>query len=134
MLGAFHGFFWRYHLLAKSLLVVWIHGTFEISAIILAGAAGFVLGNSLLFPGTYRRIDSFKLGAINSLKIVVGVVPIFIAAGFLESFITRYTHMPLWLSLFIILASLSFVLWYFVFYPARLSRKLTNQTLAHGKN
>lgn len=134
MLGAFHGFFWRYHLLAKSLLVVWIHGTFETSAIIIAGAAGFVLGNSLLFPGTYRRVDSFKLGALNSLKIVVGIVPVFIVAGFLESFITRYTNMPLWLSLVIILGSLFFVLWYFVLYPVMLSRKLTNQPFAHGKN
>jgi len=134
MLGAFHGFFWRYHLLGKSLLVVWIHGSFEISAIIIAGAAGFVLGNSLLFPGTYKRMDSFKRGAISSLKIVVGVVPIFIVAGFLESFVTRYTNMPLWLSIFIILGSLFFVLWYFVLYPRMLSKKLTNQTLSHGKN
>jgi uncharacterized membrane protein SpoIIM required for sporulation len=134
MLGAFHGFFWRYHLLGKSLLVVWIHGSFEISAIVIAGAAGFVLGNSLLFPGTYKRMDSFKRGAINSLKIVVGVVPIFIVAGFLESFVTRYTEMPLWLSLFIILGSLSFVLWYFVLLPIYLARKITNLNLEHGKN
>ncbi len=134
MLGAFHGFFWRYHLLGKSLLVVWIHGSFEISAIILAGGAGFVLGNSLLYPGTYKRIESFKIGAKNSLKIIVGVVPIFIVAGFLESFVTRYTNMPLWLSLFIILGSLGFVLWYFVLYPIYLSRKITNQNLQYGKN
>jgi uncharacterized membrane protein SpoIIM required for sporulation len=134
MLGAFHGFFWRYHLLTKSLLVVWIHGTFEISAIVIAGAAGFVLGNSILFPGTYKRMESFKRGALSSLKIVIGVVPIFIVAGFLESFITRYTEMPLWASLFIILGSLAFVLWYFVFLPLYLSKKTTNLNLAHGKN
>ncbi|HWY37883.1 MAG TPA: stage II sporulation protein M [Bacteroidia bacterium] len=134
MLGAFHAFFWRYHLLGKSLLVVWIHGSFEISAIILAGAAGFVLGNSLLFPGTYKRMDSFKRGAVNSLKIVIGVVPVFIVAGFLESFVTRYTQMPLWLSLFIILGSLSFVLWYFVLLPNYLSRKITPINLPDGKN
>jgi uncharacterized membrane protein SpoIIM required for sporulation len=133
MLGAFHAFFWRYHLLGKSLLVVWIHGSFEISAILLAGAAGFVLGNSLLFPGTYRRVDSFKIGALNSLKIVVGTVPVFIAAGFLESFITRYTGMPLWLNLLIIFGSLFVVIWYFVIYPLVLSRKLNNQFI-HGKN
>jgi uncharacterized membrane protein SpoIIM required for sporulation len=133
MLGAFHAFFWRYHLLGKSLLVVWIHGSFEISAILLAGSAGFVLGNSLIFPGTYRRIDSFKIGALDSLKIIVGVVPVFIVAGFLESFITRYTGMPLWLNLLIILGSLSLVIGYFVIYPLLLSRKLTNQ-LSHGKN
>ena len=127
MLGAFQGFFYKYHLLAKSILVVWIHGTFEISAIIIAGAAGFVLGNSLLYPGTYKRIESLKIGAQNSLKISVGIVPIFIVAGFLESFVTRHTNMPIWLSLFIILSSLCFVIGYFVLYPVYLSKKRKQQ-------
>jgi uncharacterized membrane protein SpoIIM required for sporulation len=115
-------------------LVVWIHGTFEISAIIIAGAAGFVLGNSLLYPGTYKRIESLKIGAKNSLKIVVGVVPVFIVAGFLESFVTRYTDMPLWLSLFIILGSLTCVIGYFVVYPAYLSKKINAEITDDGKN
>ena len=134
MLGAFQGFFYKYHLLAKSILVVWIHGTFEISAIIIAGAAGFVLGNSLLYPGTYKRMESLKIGARNSLKIIVGIVPIFIIAGFLESFVTRHTHMPLWLNLFIILGSLTFVISYFVIYPIYLSKKLNTNLIEHGKN
>ena len=134
MLGAFQGFFWKYHLFIKSLLIVWIHGTFEISAIIIAGAAGFTLGNSLLYPGTYKRIESLKIGAKNSLKIIVGIVPIFIVAGFLESFVTRYTNMPLWLSLFIILGSLAFVIGYFVIYPIHLSKKLNSKISSDGKN
>ncbi|HEX7415199.1 MAG TPA: stage II sporulation protein M [Bacteroidia bacterium] len=134
MLGAFQGFFYKYNLLAKSLLVVWIHGTFEISAIIIAGAAGFVLGNSLLYPGTYKRIESLKIGAKNSLKIIVGIVPIFIVAGFLESFVTRYTNMPLWFSLLIILGSLAFVVGYFVLYPMYLSKKTTLKININGKN
>lgn len=134
MLGAFQGFFLKYHVFAKSLLVIWIHGTFEISAIIIAGAAGFVLGNSLLYPGTYKRIESLKIGARNSLKIIIGIVPIFIAAGFLESFVTRYTHMPLWLSLFIIFGSLTFIVAYFVIYPIYLSRKIISKITDDGKN
>lgn len=134
MLGAFQGFFFKYNLLAKSLLVIWIHGTFEISAIIIAGTAGFVLGNSILYPGTYKRMESLKRGARNSLKIIVGIVPVFIVAGFLESFVTRYTNMPMWLSLFIILGSLSCVIGYFVLYPIYVSKKLTTQITAHGKN
>jgi uncharacterized membrane protein SpoIIM required for sporulation len=134
MLGAFQGFFWKYNLFVKSLLVVCIHGTFEISAIIIAGAAGFVLGNSLLYPGTYKRIESLKIGAKNSLKIIVGIVPVFIVAGFLESFVTRYTNMPLWLSLFIILSSLAFVIGYFVVYPIYLSKKTNSKIIGDGKN
>ncbi|MDP2386310.1 MAG: stage II sporulation protein M [Bacteroidota bacterium] len=123
MLGAFHAMFYKYNLLVKSLLVVYIHGTLEISAIIIAGCAGFILGNSFMFPGTYTRMESFKRGAKDSLKIVVGLVPVFIMAGFLESFVTRYTNMPLWLSLFIILSSLTFIIWYFIIYPIRLTKK-----------
>ena len=134
MLGAFQGFFWKYNLFAKSILVVWIHGTFEISAIIIAGAAGFVLGNSILYPGTYKRIESLKMGAKNSLKIIVGIVPVFIVAGFLESFVTRYTNMPLWLSVCIILGSLFCVMGYFVLYPVWLSKKLTPKTIPDEKN
>ncbi len=133
MLGAFQGFFFKYHLFLKSLLVIWIHGTFEISAIIIAGAAGFVLGNSILYPGTYKRMESLKIGARNSLKIIIGIVPVFIAAGFLESFVTRYTKMPVWLSLFIILGSLIFIVGYFVMYPAYLVKKLNNKVI-DGKN
>ncbi|MNZ87833.1 hypothetical protein D3C78_1067080 [compost metagenome] len=124
MLGAFQFFFYQKGLLLTSVLSIWIHGTLEISAIVLAGGAGLVIGNSILFPKTYSRLESFKQGARSGLKIVIGLVPVFITAGFLESFVTRYTQMPIALSLFIILASLSFVIYYFIIYPYRLTKPL----------
>ena len=123
MLGAFQYFFYTKGLLVESVLVIWIHGTLEISAIIIAGCAGLTLGNSFLFPGTYSRAASFVRGAKQGVKIAVGLVPIFIAAGFLESFVTRHTQMPIWLSLTIILGSLTFIIWYFIIYPIRLNNK-----------
>jgi uncharacterized membrane protein SpoIIM required for sporulation len=119
MLGVFHTLFHAHRLLGPSLLVVYIHGALEISAIVIAGAAGLVMGNSILFPGTYTRGQSFLNGARRGLKIVVGLVPIFVVAGFLEGFVTRHTDMPLALSLAIIVGSLGFILWYFVLYPFR---------------
>ena len=127
MLGAFQYFFHIHDLLFESILVIWIHGTLEISSIIIAGAAGLVLGNSILFPGTYSRIQSFRIGAKEGLKIVLSLVPIFIAAGFLESFVTRYTEMPIFLSLTIIISSLVFVVWYFFIYPRKLYKKRENE-------
>ncbi len=123
MVGTFQYFFYQKGLLMESSLTIWIHGTLEISAIIIAGCAGLVMGNSILFPGTYSRLTSFKRGARQGLKIIIGLVPIFIAAGLLESFVTRYTGMPLLLSLFIIISSLTFIVWYFVIYPIQLNRK-----------
>lgn len=128
MLGSFQYFFFTKGVLLQSLLTIWIHGTLEISVIIIAGGAGIVMGNSILFPGTYSRGVSFIKGAKNGLKIVIGLVPIFIVAGFLEGFVTRHTEMPIWLSLLIIGASLSFIIWYFIIYPIRLTKKIE-----HGK-
>lgn len=123
MLGSFQYYFYEFGVLKQSLLTIWIHGTLEISAIIIAGAAGLIMGNSILFPGTYARLTSFKNGAIKGLKVVMSLVPIFIVAGFLEGFVTRYTGMPLWLSLFIILGSLFFIIFYFVYYPSTLHKQ-----------
>ena len=116
MLGAFQYFFFEKGLLLESILKIWIHGTLEISAIVIAGAAGLVMGNSLLFPGTFSRIESFKSGAKQGLKMVVGLVPVFIAAGFLESFVTRLT-LPVWMGAGIIVVSAAFIIWYFIIYP-----------------
>jgi uncharacterized membrane protein SpoIIM required for sporulation len=123
MLGAFQYYFFSRGLGWKSVLVIWIHGTLEISSIIIAGAAGIVLGKSLLFPGTYKRIPSLKRGAKDGIKMMIGLIPIFIMAAFLEGFVTRYSQMPIWLSLTILISSACFIIWYFIIYPIRLSRK-----------
>ncbi len=125
MLGSFEYFFFSKGLGWQSILVIWIHGTLEISSIIIAGGAGLVLGNSLLFPGTYNRLTSFKRGAKDGMKIVIGLVPIFIVAAFFESFVTRHTEMPMWLSLLILGSSLAFIAWYVVIYPNQLYNNKT---------
>lgn len=125
MLGAFQTFFYQQGLLGESMLAIWIHGTLEISAIIVAGAAGVAMGNSWLFPGTYSRKVAFTRGAKRGLKIVIGTLPIFIVAGFLESFITRHTHLPDLLRLGIILLSLLFVLYYYLYLPNTLRHELS---------
>jgi uncharacterized membrane protein SpoIIM required for sporulation len=123
MLGSFEYYFFSKGLGGASILVVFIHGTLEISAIIIAGMAGLVLGNSILFPRTFTRIQSMISGAKDGIKIIIGLMPVFLAAAFLEGFITRHTHMPVWLSLFILIASLGFIVYYFVIYPVKLQRR-----------
>lgn len=122
MIGVFHTLFYQHGILGKSFAVVWIHGTLEISAIIVAGGAGIVLGNSILFPKTYSRLHSFMRGAKRGMKIVIGLCPVIILAAILESFVTRYTEMPFILNSLIILISASFVIGYYVIYPIYLER------------
>ena len=117
MLGSFQYFFFEQGVGWESVRTIWIHGTIEISVIIIAGCAGMVLGNSILFPGTYTRLTSFIKGFKNGLKIVVSTVPLFIVAGFLEGFVTRHTEMPDWLAILIISSSLALIIFYYVIYP-----------------
>ncbi|MBO9571715.1 MAG: stage II sporulation protein M [Chitinophagaceae bacterium] len=125
MLGAFQSFFFLKDLGWSSILVIWIHGTLEISAIIISGGAGFILGNSILFPKTYKRLQSVKRGAKDGMKLMIGLIPVFIAAAFLEGFITRYSTMPKFLSISILVFSLAFIIWYFVIYPIRVAKRHT---------
>ncbi len=123
MLGAFEGFFFSKGLGAQSILVIFIHGTLEMSSFVIASAAGLVLGNSLLFPKTYCRLNSVKKGAKDGMKLVIGIVPVLLVAAFFESFVTRHTGMPVWLSISILASSLTFVIWYVIIYPNLLFKK-----------
>lgn len=126
MLGSFQAFFFLKDMGWQSVLVVWVHGTLEISAIIIAGGAGLIIGNSILFPGTHKRLQSLKQGAKDGLKLMIGLVPVFIVAAFLEGFITRYSTMPKGISISILVSSFSFIVWYFIIYPVKVSRRVKN--------
>lgn len=126
MLGAFQYFFHTKGLLLTSALTIWVHGALEISSIVIAGAGGLVIGNSFMFPGTYKRSESFRHGAKKGLKIVVGLIPLFIAAGFLESFVTRLTDIPDLVKVLIIFSTFGGVVYYCVIYPYQLFKNGNN--------
>lgn len=129
MLGAFQYFFFEQGLLLHSALSVWAHGTFEITSIVVAGGAGLVMGNGLLFPGTYSRGQAFRRGALAGVRIVAGLVPFFVVAGFIEGFVTRYADADPAVGAAVILVSVAGVLSYFVLYPYYLHKIETD-----GKN
>jgi uncharacterized membrane protein SpoIIM required for sporulation len=124
MLGAFQYFFHARGLLITSFLGIWIHGAFEISAIVLAAGAGITAGNGLLFPGSYTRMQALQLSTKRGLKIMMSLVPFIIAAGFLESFVTaNYQQLPEWSKWGIIGLSFAIILFYYVIYPFYVARK-----------
>lgn len=127
MLGVFQYFFYTKGLLGTSAAAIWLHGTLEISAIIIAGGAGMILGNSLLFPGSYRRVDALLRAAKDALKIVVGLIPVFAVAAFIESYLTRLTEMPLYFNLTIIGLSGLFIIWYFFYYPHLVNNRVNGR-------
>lgn len=127
MVGTFQYFFYKHGLFLTSFLTIWIHGTLEISAIIIAGGAGMAMGRGLLFPGTYDRLTAFRMSAQRGIMILISLVPIFIVAGFLEGFVTGHTDLPDALKAGIILTSLAFILLYFVWYPGQVAKGETPQ-------
>ncbi len=117
MLGVFQYFFYTKGLLLTSSLGIWLHGTVEIFSIIVAGGAGLVLGNSILFPDTYSRVHSFKTGALEGAKMVLGLIPLFVIASFIESYITRHSEYSQIIDVIIISISVLFIFFYFIIYP-----------------
>ncbi len=129
MVGSFQTFFFQQDVALESVLAIWLHGALEISAIVIAGAAGFAMGNGWLFPGTYSRGYAFRQGAKRGLKIAVGIIPMFIVAGFVESFLTRHTELPDILRAGFILLSFAFVIFYFVIYPRIVWKKTYKKSI-----
>ena len=126
-LGAFEYMFFSKGYGLQSAMGVLIHGLLELTAIIIACGAGIVLGKSFLFPGTIKRLDSLKNGAKDGVKIVVGLVPVFIVAALFEGFVTRFYRMPVLINLLLLGVSFIFIVWYFIIYPILLSKKLSLQ-------
>ncbi len=123
MVGAFQTFFIRQGIFWDSILTIWVHGAIEISAIIIAGGAGLVLGKGLAFPHTYSRLQSLQLATRRGILIMATITPLIILAAFIESYITRFTDAPYAVRATIILASFGFIGAYFILYPMWKARR-----------
>lgn len=123
MVGAFFAFFYIEGVALDAWPVIMLHGTIELSVIVICGAAGMIMGNGILFPGTYSRRHSFIVGAKKGLKIMISTIPLFIVAGFIEGFVTRYAFMPKIILYAILLISAAIILGYYVVYPLHLKKK-----------
>ncbi len=123
MVGVFQYYFYQKGLFLTSFLTIWIHGTIEISSIIIAGGTGFILGNGIMFPQSHTRSNSLLINTKKAIKIILGIMPLFIIAGFLESFVTRHTGLPTIVKVLIILVSLIFIITTFIIYPYYVHRQ-----------
>ena len=106
-----------YGVFFESVCTIWIHGTLEMSAAVIAGAAGIIMGKGLVFPGTLSRLKSFQISARRGLKVLVGIFPLTLVAGVLESYLTRHTEIGIHWRLLFILSCLAFVVFYYIWYP-----------------
>jgi uncharacterized membrane protein SpoIIM required for sporulation len=121
-IGAFFQFFHKNGLLDQAFFTVMLHGTLELSLLVLSGCAGLTLASGLLFPGVLTRFQALILSARRSMTIMIAVSILLLLAAFIESFATRLTDLPFELRGGIIFLSFAFILFYFVIYPWYLFR------------
>jgi uncharacterized membrane protein SpoIIM required for sporulation len=72
------------------------HGSLELPAIVIAGAAGLRLGQGMLFPGMYAWKDSVAQAGAEAVRLVSGTIPLLFLAGCLEGFFSP-SGAPVWL-------------------------------------
>jgi uncharacterized membrane protein SpoIIM required for sporulation len=70
------------------------HGAFELTAIVLSGAAGLKLGRSLLAPGRLTRRESLVRAARECVVVIYGVAVMLIVAAAVEAFWSSAAWVP----------------------------------------
>jgi uncharacterized membrane protein SpoIIM required for sporulation len=95
-LGAFLALHAQRGLTVEFLGWVSIHGVSEITALILCGAAGLLIGEKVLFPGRYTRLDSLALHGRVAAQIVIGAVLLFFVAAILEGCFRQLVQSTEW--------------------------------------
>ena len=64
------------------------HGYLELTCIVIAGAAGLMLGDALLRPGLLLRREALGRASRRAVELAVGAAPVLVVAGLIEGFIS----------------------------------------------
>lgn len=111
-IGSFYAVFWSKGLGYEVTGWLFIHGVTELFAVILAGAAGFMIGGAVAFPGRKSRMNSMRDAGQSAAMVIIGAVTMLFIAALIEGFgrqlitsdITRYSiaigTLLLWLAYF----------------------------------
>lgn len=75
--------------------ILWCHGTLEIQALVLAGAAGLVLVRGIAMPGAWSRTHALRLGAQRAWRLLAPVFPLLFCAGLIEGFVSPHAPTPI---------------------------------------
>lgn len=73
------------------------HGAFELTAIVIAGAAGLKLGWALLAPGRMTRALALRNAARQSVQMMGGVIVMLLIAAFIEAYWSSMTWPAPWI-------------------------------------
>jgi uncharacterized membrane protein SpoIIM required for sporulation len=95
------------------------HGLLELSAVVIAGAAGLRLGWAIIDPGDRTRRDALAEQGRRSVVIILGLIVVFAVAGVIEGFVTGsslHTFFRVGLG-----ATVALAFWLYIFTQGRLA-------------
>jgi uncharacterized membrane protein SpoIIM required for sporulation len=93
-IGAIAGYLTEAGLSRTFYSFVATHGAFELTAIVLSGAAGLRIGHALLAPGPRTRRQALINATRESIVIVYGVTGLLVIAAAVEAFWSSATWIP----------------------------------------
>jgi uncharacterized membrane protein SpoIIM required for sporulation len=70
------------------------HGAFELTAIVLAGAAGLAIGHALLAPGRRTRAQALREAATRVVPVLYGLFALLLVAAVVEAFWSSARWVP----------------------------------------
>ena len=96
LIGAAAGHFANRGLLGYLMEFILGHGMLELFAIWVAGAAGFLLGRSVVSPGDVSRSDALVLNGRRAVRMVGGAAVLLVVAGLIEGFVSASSGDVVW--------------------------------------
>jgi uncharacterized membrane protein SpoIIM required for sporulation len=88
ILGSAAGLALNYNVFFIFWSLILPHGVLELFCIFVCGAAGLIIGKSIINPGVYSRKDSLIKGGKTAVYLACGTIPLFIIAGIIEGYYT----------------------------------------------
>jgi uncharacterized membrane protein SpoIIM required for sporulation len=95
-LGAVYAFTQQHGLGGRLFDFIIAHGCVELSCIVIAGAAGSMLGEALIRPGAHTRGEAFRLAAVEGLRVLAVVTLLLLVCGFIEGYVSPDPEIPRW--------------------------------------
>ncbi|MBS0266688.1 MAG: stage II sporulation protein M [Planctomycetes bacterium] len=70
------------------------HGSFELTAIAVAGGAGLMLGNAIVHPGQRSRLEALRVRGLEAIQIACGAAAMLFIAALIEGFWSPAVSIP----------------------------------------
>jgi uncharacterized membrane protein SpoIIM required for sporulation len=118
MLGGIAGAFAKSGIQGQMWMVILPHGALELSAVVVAGGAGLLMGYALWCPGQRTRRRALREEGVRAMQLAAGLVPAFIVAGLFEGLVTPSDAIPDSLKVALGIAT-AVVFWLYLFLGGR---------------